>query len=197
MKKIYQKKSTKKKLEKLIEYSKIELVEQGFSKFNLNKVINSSGISKATFYKNYKSKQNFILIVIKNIIDEFVTPLKEFLNAINDIEEIINLIENYNLDPQKLLKEYPIKDLFYNHETAKFINEYYYKTFENIILEKIIISQKNGTIRNDVDPKFIFEFLTSIIKGIGHMIEDDDFKKIVDNYKKLILSALKTNEVEK
>jgi hypothetical protein len=59
-----------------------------------------------------------------------------------------------------------------------------------MIIDKIIEFQDDGEIRNDIEPIYIFEFITSVTKGMGIMLKDKDYKKVVNNYIKLIKSSL-------
>ncbi|MDY6895174.1 MAG: hypothetical protein SVO01_07155, partial [Thermotogota bacterium] len=110
-------------------------------------------------------------------------------------QEVLDYLSNLNFDVQTLMKEYPIDDLFEHPEITSIINDYYYQRFGKVITDKIAEFQNSGQIRKDIEAKYILEFLTSVTKGMGLMLKDHDFKEVINNYRKLIETALayKTN----
>lgn len=190
MKNINIKKSTEKRVEKLINISKAELLEKGISGFSFEKAIASTSLSKATVYKIFENKEGFIKSVIKSALDDMIPPFKELLKKYNSLSNALSDLEKINFDAKSIIEQYPIEDLIDHKEYTSFINEYYYTHFGNIIIGKIKELQMNKEIREDIDAIYIFEFVTSITKGMGNMLIDKDFKDVVNNYSKLIKSAL-------
>lgn len=195
MNKKYINKTTEKKIELLFEFSKSELFENGITNFNLQKVISYSRLSKSTFYKRFESKNNFIKIIIKNLMDDLITPFINYLDKFDTFEDILKMLSNLNFDIISILNEYPVEDLFKYPEVTKFINQYYYDTFGIIIEKKIKDFQNRKEIRDDISAEYIFEFLTSITKGMGLMLKEKNFKDVVFNYNKLLFSALKMTDL--
>ncbi|HOO75836.1 MAG TPA: TetR/AcrR family transcriptional regulator, partial [Tepiditoga sp.] len=112
MRRTYIKKSVEKKIDNLILNARNDILENGISKFNFDRIIHVSGISKATVYKKYGNKKNFIKIVIKDFMDELVEPFEKFLESIYTLEDIFNFMYNFKNDILFLIKVYPVNDFF-------------------------------------------------------------------------------------
>jgi AcrR family transcriptional regulator len=185
--------NTQFKIAKLLDLSKAELLNKGLTNFNYEKVISDANLSKSTVYKKFGKKDDFIIVVIQSILDEFYVPFKKYVDDFKSFKEVLDFISHLNFDVKELLKKYPIEDIFQNRRISGIINDYYYQRFGKVIVEKIKEFQSLGEIRNDVQAEYILEFLTSITKGMGLMLKDHDFKEVLNNYTKLIQSALSYN----
>lgn len=172
------------------------MLEKGISNFSFDKVISSTSLSKATVYKIFKNKDGFIKAVISSTLEEMIPPFKKLLNKYNSLSDALNDLEKINIDVKTFIEQYPIEDLIEHKEYTSFINNFYYIHFGHMIIDKIIEFQENNEIRNDIEPIYIFEFITSITKGMGIMLKDKNYSEVVNNYSKLIKSALSKNKGE-
>ncbi|HOP33575.1 MAG TPA: TetR/AcrR family transcriptional regulator [Defluviitoga tunisiensis] len=187
-------KTTSSKIQVLIDIAKVELLNKGISRFNYEKVIKSAGLSKSTVYEKYGKKEDFIIFLIKSILDELYISFKKYVDELKNFDEILEYISNLNFDIESILKEYPIDDFFTNKRISTFVNNYFYQTYGQVIVNKIIEFQKQNEVRNDIDAIYILEFLISVTKGIGFLLKNRNFKEVVTNYRKLIENALKPIE---
>ncbi|MGB4458064.1 MAG: TetR/AcrR family transcriptional regulator [Defluviitoga tunisiensis] len=187
-------KTTSSKIQVLIDIAKVELLNKGISRFNYEKVIKSAGLSKSTVYEKYGKKEDFIIFLIKSILDELYISFKKYVDELKNFDEILEYISNLNFDIESILKEYPIDDFFTNKRISTFVNNYFYQTYGQVIVNKIIEFQKQNEFRNDIDAIYILEFLISVTKGMGFLLKNRNFKEVVTNYRKLIENALKPIE---
>ncbi|HOL86270.1 MAG TPA: TetR/AcrR family transcriptional regulator [Defluviitoga tunisiensis] len=187
-------KTTSSKIQVLIDIAKVELLNKGISRFNYEKVIKSAGLSKSTVYEKYGKKEDFIIFLIKSILDELYISFKKYVDELKNFDAILEYISNLNFDIESILKEYPIDDFFTNKRISTFVNNYFYQTYGQVIVNKIIEFQKQNEVRNDIDAIYILEFLISVTKGIGFLLKNRNFKEVVTNYRKLIENALKPIE---
>ncbi|CEP78724.1 MAG: TetR/AcrR family transcriptional regulator [Defluviitoga tunisiensis] len=187
-------KTTSSKIQVLIDIAKVELLNKGISRFNYEKVIKSAGLSKSTVYEKYGKKEDFIIFLIKSILDELYISFKKYVDELKNFDEILEYISNLNFDIESILKEYPIDDFFTNKRISTFVNNYFYQTYGQVIVNKIIEFQKQNEVRNDIDAIYILEFLISVTKGMGFLLKNRNFKEVVTNYRKLIENALKPIE---
>lgn len=172
------------------------MLEKGISDFSLDKVISSTSLSKATVYKIFENKDGFIKAVIRSTLEDMIPPFKELLNKYNSLSEALDDLEKINFDAKTYIEQYPIEDLMEHKEYTSFINNFYYVHFGHMIMKKIKEFQDAGEIRKDIEPIYIFEFITSITKGMGIMLKDKNYDEVVNNYSKLIKSALSKNKGE-
>ncbi|MDN5341492.1 MULTISPECIES: TetR/AcrR family transcriptional regulator [Oceanotoga] len=193
MKKHYSKKSTEKKIEKLYNFSRSELIENGIQKYNFEKVIKYAGLSKATVYKKFKNRKNFIIETIKFLIDDYIEPFKKLLDDVESFDEVFDFLYGLNIDFKEILDIYPIEDLFSDFEILDFINNYYYEKFGIIIKNKIEEFKIKGEIRNDIKTDFIFEYITSVTKSIGNLLSKYEYKEVIESFSVLINSSLKND----
>jgi AcrR family transcriptional regulator len=188
------KKNTRKKINVLFSFSKSEMLKNGVSKYNLEKVIANSKISKSTFYKYFSNKKNFLVLTVDWILEDLIDPFKEYLKNFKTLEDLLNLLSNLNFDLKSILNAFPLEDIFSDTEIRKHLNQYYYKTFGKMIIEKIKELQEKDEIRNDIPAEFVFEFITSLTKGMGKLLIEYDYNEVVRNYYKLIHSAIRKKD---
>jgi len=98
---------------------------------------------------------------------------------------------NFKNDILFLIKVYPVNDFFSNDELNHYMAEYYNEIFKKIIMIKIIELQKNGQIRKDIMPEYIFYFVTSITRDMGALVIKKDYDEVIKNYSVLLKHSLK------
>ena len=184
-------KTTENKFRKLTELSKTELLKIGIRKFNFEKVISSCGLSKATVYKKFKNKKEFIRHIIKQLFIDLTGPFEDYISDLNSLESIIDKILNAAENLDKIMIKYHFADVINSEEITSLINDLYYETFGKVILKKISQLQQLHEIRSDIDEDIILEFVTSVTKGLSKLMSVKSFEKTGLSYRKLLISALK------
>jgi len=85
--------------EKIIETATDLFYRQGYHQTGINQIIGESGVAKATFYSNFKSKEELCIAYLRELDRTDTDAIKNMLNALNDPHErymaIIKGVKDY------------------------------------------------------------------------------------------------------
>lgn len=165
-----------KKLQQLVEKAWDLFWQFGFTRVSIEEVCKEAGVSKMTFYKHFKNKNDLVRFIMKEmseyslkLYDGIMSEDIPFVDKIRKsvelkIEQTENISEAFfrdfhrQNDPElnKVLQEQRLSNL-------RTVTDWYLK------------AQKEGDIRRDIKPEFIVYFLNHMIE----MVNDD---KLVGMY---------------
>ncbi len=165
-----------KKLQQLVEKAWDLFWQYGFTRVSIEEICKEAGVSKMTFYKHFKNKNDLVRFIMKEmseyslrLYDEIMTEDIPFVDKIRKsvelkIEQTENISEAFfrdfhrQNDPElnQVLQEQRLSNL-------RTVTDWYLK------------AQKEGDIRRDIKPEFIVYFL-------NHMIEMVNDEKLVGMY---------------
>jgi len=66
---------------KILEYSRNIFFEVGYSKVSMDELVNEIGMSKATLYRYYRSKEELFEAVVDDFFDEIEEEIRHILNT--------------------------------------------------------------------------------------------------------------------
>lgn len=152
VKRHYKEKAMKRK----ITDKSIELFERkGFTQTSIQDIVDELGVTKGTFYYYYSSKEQLLMDIHLEYIDELLAQQKEIINCPNSTnkEKLVNLIEQL------------IKDIRKNGARGRvFFREIRHLSEDNIA----IVKEKRNQVRLNIE---------SVIR---HGIESGEFKAELD-----------------
>ncbi len=160
--------------------------QHGLRKVSVEELCRKAGISKMTFYRNFKNKNE----VAKVVLEELTSQSR------NDYQRIME-DENFNF-PEKMAQLIELK-----HESVKkmsndFLADLYHPSFAELIVdlekerEKSLLmikrdfrkAQKEGFIRKDLK----IDFIMYMFNDIGQKAHDENLLKIYKNSSELIMA---------
>jgi len=184
--------------EKLLEAALDEFGTHSYREASLNSIIKKAGVSKGSFYFNFKNKKSLYLYlfeVVGKIKIEFFnkhsTTNKDF--AIRDIFELIKLQARLGMEfSAKFTKYYHLWLRFWKEEDRK-IQEMIFKKFNNefhqIIRPLIKKSIENGEFREDFDEDSLTRIISHFLINFNDIfpvdskkVEDGLYLKEIDRY---------------
>lgn len=114
------------------------------------------GISKKTLYQAVTNKEDLVMKVIENHIDEQNTEMERILSQKKDAIEEMLMFARYIIDLLKNLKPGVTYDLQkYYPDSWKKIEMLHQQTIDKIILKNIKKGIKEGVYRKNVNPEII------------------------------------------
>ncbi|MDH5720009.1 MAG: TetR/AcrR family transcriptional regulator [Spirochaetia bacterium] len=147
----------------------------GTKRVSVEEICQKALVSKMTFYKYFKDKNDLTKVILQRIFDEAVIEynqiMKDDIDFIKKIEKIIKL---------KLDKSAEYGDIFLdelletNEELKNFVRQKSLEAY-NLNIEFFKKGKSEGVIRKNMKPEF-FMFL---IEDITDMLHNEKLKKII------------------
>ncbi len=172
---------SKVKYRRLMEKAKELFIQFGYKAVSMDQIAEAAGISKATIYNYFPSKEELFVKVMLNIADEAYKDLDNHLNNTDGAIAKIDVLINFSMEKLNQFSLAFYRDIMTNpYITSKIMaikKQKAREIFENIIKTGI----KNGEIR-DVDVEFLVTLLNIMIDGILNNFSDiiNDKEQIKD-----------------
>jgi AcrR family transcriptional regulator len=162
--------------------------KHGLRKVSINEICLNSGVSKMTFYRNFKNKKAVALTIIKEFCDNGAEDYRKIMASelpyYLKIKKIISSKGEYSKGLSKELLA-DINSGYFNEIRAYISN--YQGNFENELFNDFSLAQKNGEIREGVK----IEFLIYMIRDINKKIIDAELNKLYESEEAVILELTK------
>lgn len=164
--------NTNKSHQAILTTSKTLFWKYGVKRVSVEEICKEAKVSKMTFYRHFKNKNELALQIMLNIFDKGLSDYRQVMAQdipfVDKIEEIISLKFQNTQD----VSEEFIKDVYVNGDeaTQKMIVEY----SETMLLEfknDLANAQDKGWIRKDIKIDFIMKMRDQITP----LLNDDSF----------------------
>lgn len=147
----------------------------GFRRVSIEEICKEANVSKMTFYKHFKNKDELVKFIIDLITGIAIKKYSEIMDSnipfIKKVEKSIQLkMESSNEMSQEFFDDF--------HKNASpYLREHFNKLVRanlQTIQEDYINAQKKGDVRPDINPKFILYYLDKILE----MAKDENLMKM-------------------
>jgi TetR/AcrR family fatty acid metabolism transcriptional regulator len=195
---------TKEKFSSIIDSALKVFGEKGYYNATIAEIARDAGVSEATIYEYFGSKEDLLFAIPGEITRQAVDFLEQMTPYLKGAENKIRAIvygyfnlyrDNPNYSSLVLL------DLKHNRN---FINTESYKPVQeaaDFILKAIQEGVKTGEFREDVDPYLVRSMILGTIEHLffrWHLKgRKDDIQDFVDSMLSIIMSGIKTSEEAK
>lgn len=156
----------------ILETAKPLFWKYGVKRVSVQEICKEAGISKMTFYRNFKNKNEVIEQIMKALFEHGLKEYNEVMNQdIPFVQKIEHIILKKFENTEDLSQDF-IKDMYLNGDEniQKMVIEFTNATliqFKNDMLE----AQKKGYIRKDIK----IELLMKMRDVMANVMTDDDF----------------------
>lgn len=156
----------------ILETAKPLFWKYGVKRVSVQEICKEAGISKMTFYRNFKNKNEVIEQIMKALFEHGLKEYNEVMNQdIPFVQKIEHIILKKFENTEDLSQDF-IKDMYLNGDEniQKMVVEFTNATliqFKNDMLE----AQKKGYIRKDIK----IELLMKMRDVMANVMTDDDF----------------------
>lgn len=168
---IYMAVQSKVKYRRLMEKAKELFIQFGYKAVSMDQIAEAAGISKATIYNYFPSKEELFVKVMLNIADEAYKDLDNHLNNTDGAIAKIDVLINFSMEKLNQFSLAFYRDIMTNpYITSKIMaikKQKAREIFENIIKT----GMENGEIR-DIDVEFLVTLLNIMIDGILNNFSD-------------------------
>ncbi|MFN8209860.1 MAG: TetR/AcrR family transcriptional regulator [Bacteroidales bacterium] len=134
--------------------------KHGIRRINVDDICSEAGVSRMTFYKYFRNKNELALDVLQTFYDESMKRYEEIMKSEVEFPEkarqlILMKIEGTN----DLSKEF-VTDIF--NMQASELSTWYHKIYQDFLerlVEDLNAAQKKGEIRKDLKIEFVLYFM--------------------------------------
>jgi AcrR family transcriptional regulator len=158
--------------------------KHGLQKIHIEEICRKAGVSKMTFYRYFKNKND----LIKTVIESFYRPALDAYCSIFDksipFSEKAKQMMALKMEQTDSLSQEAMDDLYLypDPELSQFMNEKVEEIL-GIIAGKIKEAQAKGEIRPDVKPEFILFFFNKMYD----FVKDENLTRLYDTPQALIM----------
>ena len=190
---LIERKKTAEKRKKILKVSTSIFAKAGYKEASTSEIAKAAGVSEATIYDYFKSKENLLVEIPKKKLEKLYEKL-----IMNDPESdirgfIYELFRFYNDDHDfstVLILLLQAKKIFYNSESIDILDR-----ISDLLSRKVNVGQKNGIFKKDLDLSLCSSFL---LGSIYHVIipwiifgRNYDLLEIGDEVTNIFINAIK------
>ena len=134
--------------------------KHGFSRVTVEEICSLAGISKMTFYRHFKNKNELILLILKETFEQGLSEYQSIMDSELAFTEKIRQVVLLKFKDTINLSIELINDIYRKEETElqKCIEEYSVKSTD-LFLFDLMQAQKDNFIRKELKPEFIIYML--------------------------------------
>jgi AcrR family transcriptional regulator len=139
--------------------------KHGFRRVSIEEICKEANVSKMTFYKHFKNKDELVKYIICMITGAAMKKYRDIMDS--NIPFYIKIEKSIQLkmdSTDEMSREF--FDDFHKN-ASKELREYFNNLVHDnlkVILNDYVEAQKKGDVRADIDPRFILYFLDKIIE---------------------------------
>jgi len=147
----------------------------GIRRISIEEICVAANVSKMTFYKYYKNKNDLAKYLWLLMFDYGMNRFKEIENMDISFREKVDLILKMKEESSKNLShEFAIEYFFSNDELRNFFNQMYQNSISAFI-DFFKNAQAKGEIRSEIKPEFF-------IAAINKLLELVQNKELIQSY---------------
>jgi AcrR family transcriptional regulator len=175
------------KRKQLIYTAKDLFFKYGIKRVTVEEICREANVSKMTFYKHFRNKNELVKTMINQITDEAMERYDAIMARDMPFEdkvmETIRMkFEGTDQMSQEFLEDYlPHAE----PEMLDFVHKRATETFERIVRD-YAEAQEKGDIRKDIKIGFIMWYLNKMIE----MLSDEELEKMYDNPQEMIMEMV-------
>jgi len=157
----------------------------GIKRIPVEEICKTAGVSKMTFYKYFKNKNELVHHLWEKMFEEGMQKFDEIDRMdISFLEKIEMILELKEKSAAKISHEYALDYFNGIPELQSFFNEMYKKSISRFI-EFISEAQKKGEVRPDMRPAF---FITAISK-LTELVHNKELVQSYPDYKDFVMEV--------
>ncbi|HVN57675.1 MAG TPA: TetR/AcrR family transcriptional regulator [Bacteroidales bacterium] len=156
------------KSEKIMAAGKELFWKHGFYRVNVDEICQSAGVSRMTFYKNFRNKTDLAITILQNFYDKQMAKYDSIINSDEDFTVKAREIILLKIEAtENLSKEY-LSDIFKMEDSE--ISVWYHRIFSEYtekLKKDLVRAQKNGEIRKDINIEFLMYFFNKFYEMVA------------------------------
>lgn len=169
--------SDNQKYNQIITTSKELFWKYGIKRVTVEEICREAGVSKMTFYKHFKNKNDLVKRIINHILGKAMAKYRDIMEKEIPFTEKARQSIALKMEQTEEMSNEFFEDYFLHAdpELSNYLNNKVVESID-IIMKDYIQAQKKGEIRADIRPEFILYFL-------NHMTEMAKDEQLLALYK--------------
>ncbi len=175
------------KRKQLVHTAKDLFFKYGIKRVTVEEICQEANVSKMTFYKNFKNKNELVKNMVIQMSDDAMVKYRKIMDSDIPFEEkvretILMKLEGSEQMSQEFFSDYlPHAD----PEFLEFIKARMHETY-GLIIKDYAEAQKKGEIRQDLKLEFILWYLDKMLA----MMADEQLEKMYDKPQDMIMEMV-------
>ncbi|HDR88802.1 MAG TPA: TetR/AcrR family transcriptional regulator [Bacteroidetes bacterium] len=156
----------------------------GFTRVTVEEICREAGVSKMTFYKYYRNKNDLVKSIMEEKINEGMARYREIMSSDLPYTKKVEQIILQKMEHTRDMSSEFLRDYFSSgdEELMAFANEKTRASVE-MVTEDFHRAQEQGLIREDIRIGFIMYFINKMV----HLAQDEELKKQYESINDLIM----------
>jgi len=164
-------------------------LSQGVRAIPIEQIVTEAQVSKATFYKYFKNKEELLSYLFKKIGDEYKEKLESLIAKSKEsnltVEDFLSLFAEETYD--KYYKSDFVMELMQDYPSLlESLNIHYMTEIVPTYKEFIRIAKIDGIIRMDIDPDVFMAYTMIVKKGLREVFQPPPGMDMMEYTKQLL-----------
>jgi AcrR family transcriptional regulator len=175
------------KRKSLIHTAKDLFFKYGIKRVTIEEICKEANVSKMTFYKHFKNKNELVKTMIIQITDEALEKNRKLMDSDIPFEEKVRQTIQMKLEGTDQMSQEFMSD--YLREAEPEMHDFLHKRTQEIyglIITDYEKAQKKGEIRQDIKIEFILWYLNKMFELMG----DEQLEKLYENPQDLLMEMV-------
>lgn len=172
--------------------------EKGYHSTSMDDIAAEVGVSKASLYSYFKSKEAILKVTVDQALTEPFLNIFKNQNSVDAIKDYYHALAVFE---GLLHLNFVLTSLANDSDDIKFKLIETYETKLKLLTTFVSKQQKNGTLRSDINPVEIAQFLMAVYGDIAMQlimgVEEKKISKQFEGALKLILENKKVDKNQK
>lgn len=182
---------SKESYNKIYSTSRKLLLQHGIHRISVEEICRESGVSRMTFYKEFKNKKELALLIFDEEEREHAQRLEKLLSEKKPYPEVIETFLLLDVHLNKELGDIFIKDIMSDPETLDQIRQNMLIDSEsNWRLKLFQHAKEAGHVRDEIDEISYIYFLESLTILFSRLVTLERFSKHTEKLTSLIVNVM-------
>ena len=175
------------KRKQLIQTAKDLFFKYGIKRVTVEEICQEAGVSKMTFYKHFKNKNELVKTMIMQMTDEAMEKYRKLMDSDIPFEEKIRETIHMKLEGADNMSQAFFSD-YIPHAEAELHDFIHQRMHEmmGLIIKDYAEAQKRGDIRQDIKIEFILWYLNKMLD----LMEDEQLARMYGTPQELIMEMV-------
>lgn len=179
--------------QKILDAAALQFKKKGFSETSISDIMKSAKLGVGTFYNYFESKEELLLILLKNIAKEVEDAVKvrleKNLSSLQILDETTSLMSRL-IDENKFVLPLFLSASEHSDKPELLPTRKYTPTFKPIFEIILKRGQADGEIRSDVPADLIAEMFHSIYQAASFSKLDIPFQENIKLKVRLLIDGI-------
>ena len=179
--------------QKILDAAALQFKKKGFSETSISDIMKSAKLGVGTFYNYFESKEELLLILLKNIAKEVEDAVKvrleKNLSSLQILDETTSLMSRL-IDENKFVLPLFLSASEHSDKPELLPTRKYTPTFKPIFEIILKRGQADGEIRSDVPADLIAEMFHSIYQAASFSKLDRPFQENIKLKVRLLIDGI-------